>query len=138
MVIVPHAQGWYKSADEKYYDIQTAAIGPREWIGYIKNAEIVFTDSFHGTVFSVNYHKNFWSFENLTGNEKTDKCFRKYSILRKIGLEHRRVPYSFDIKQEPIDEPIDYEDADKKLSCLKKHSMHFWESALGVGDEVND
>ena len=31
--------------------------GPSEWIGYIKNADYVVTDSFHATVFSIIYKK---------------------------------------------------------------------------------
>lgn len=27
--------------------------GPREWLGLIANADLVLTDSFHGTVFSI-------------------------------------------------------------------------------------
>lgn len=138
MVIVPHAQGWYKSADEKYYDIQAAAIGPREWIGYIKNAEIVFTDSFHGTVFSVIYHKKFWSFENLTGNEKNNSHFRKYSFLKKLVLDYRCVPYSFDLNQDFTDEPILYGNADKSLNLLKNYSMKYLNSALETGEMLND
>lgn len=34
-----------------YVAVETA--GPCEWIGYIANAEMVITDSFHGTVFSI-------------------------------------------------------------------------------------
>ena len=36
---------------KEYEAVETA--GPREWIGYIANAELVITDSFHGTVFSI-------------------------------------------------------------------------------------
>ena len=33
-------------------------IGPRQWLGYIKNAKYVITDSFHGCVFSSLYERN--------------------------------------------------------------------------------
>lgn len=37
--------------------------GPNEWLGYIANAEMVFTDSFHGTVFSIILQaKNFFAY----------------------------------------------------------------------------
>lgn len=31
--------------------------GPQRWLGYIKNAEYIVTDSFHGTVFSIIFEK---------------------------------------------------------------------------------
>lgn len=132
MIIVPHAQGWYKSADEKYYDIQAAAIGPAEWIGYIKNAEIVFTDSFHGTIFSINYHKQFISFENITGDTHSDNSLRKYSILKQLGLSNRCVPYSFNLENIVTTEIIEYEQVDAILEKLRKKSMDFLETALEI------
>ncbi|MCM1334431.1 MAG: polysaccharide pyruvyl transferase family protein [Bacteroides sp.] len=132
MIIVPHAQGWYKSAEEKYYDIQATAIGPKEWIGYIKYAEIVFTDSFHGTIFSVNYHKNFISFEKLTGNEEVDVQSRKYSILKQLSLLERCVPYSFDLEDRIVKTDIDYSMADKVMKELRTSSEDFLKKALDI------
>ena len=37
-------------------------VGPQEFIGYIKSASYVVTDSFHGSLFSINYKRNFYSF----------------------------------------------------------------------------
>lgn len=36
-------------------------VGPREWLGYIRGAEYVVTNSFHGTVFSIIFEKQFFS-----------------------------------------------------------------------------
>lgn len=33
---------------------------PQEWIGLIENADTIVTNSFHGTVFSINFNKNFY------------------------------------------------------------------------------
>ncbi|MBQ9901134.1 MAG: polysaccharide pyruvyl transferase family protein [Clostridia bacterium] len=135
MVIVPHAQGWYKAADERYFDVQAAAIGPAEWLGYIKNAEIIFTDSFHGTIFSVNYHKKFVSFENLSGDAEKDSGLRKYSILRRLGLADRCVPYSYDLNSEILAEDIDYASVDQRLQELRKHSESYLAKALGLAED---
>lgn len=42
--VQPKDNGHYKAV---------ADAGPQEWMGYIANAEMVITDSFHGTVFSI-------------------------------------------------------------------------------------
>lgn len=33
--------------------------GPREFLTYIRDAEMIFTNSFHGTVFSILFQKSF-------------------------------------------------------------------------------
>ena len=45
--------------DLKFGDKQLYDVGPSEFLSYIKNAAYVITDSFHGTVFSVLFNKQF-------------------------------------------------------------------------------
>src|SRR5690606_3808547 len=40
-------------------DKNVIALGPFEWLGYFKNASYVLTSTFHGTIFSLKYQKNF-------------------------------------------------------------------------------
>jgi hypothetical protein len=68
--------------------------GPKEFLGYFANADMVITDSFHGTVFSIIMEsKNFYSYiapENEKGNRIID-------LLRQHKAEdHLLVP---DLKQ---------------------------------------
>lgn len=63
--------------------------GPAEFIGWIKDASFVVTDSFHGTVFSIIFRKQFFTFVAL---ENTSSRIR--SILSKVGLEKRIVSIS--------------------------------------------
>lgn len=53
--------------------------GPREWIGLIRDAEIVVTDSFHGSVFSILYNKRLYACVNEAGT-------RIYNLLNIFGL----------------------------------------------------
>ena len=61
-------------ADNSYIVVNNA--GPRQFINYIGNAEMVITDSFHGTVFSVIMEaKNFYAYiapDNVKGSRITD------------------------------------------------------------------
>lgn len=65
-------------------DKQVFDSGPSEFVGWIKNASYVVTDSFHGTVFSVIYNKQFFSF---IAYERTS--YRILNILGKLGLDNR-------------------------------------------------
>lgn len=44
-------------ADRVFYDL-----GPEEWLDMIRNATFVFTDSFHGTLFSLKFHRPFLAY----------------------------------------------------------------------------
>lgn len=56
--------------------------GPKEWLGLIKNAKHIITDSFHGTVFSMLLNNNFISIVPLHGDNRIGQ------ILRLFNLEH--------------------------------------------------
>lgn len=84
-------QKFYK-VDKQIYDA-----GPAEFIGWIKNAAYVVTDSFHGTVFSLIFHRRFYAYVAL---EKAVE--RLTSLLDNFGMTDRLIRNS--------DEEIDVED----------------------------
>ncbi|NLK88032.1 MAG: polysaccharide pyruvyl transferase family protein [Clostridiaceae bacterium] len=59
--------------------------GPCEFLGLFAGASAVMTDSFHGTVFSLNYNKEFFCFESSASSEKAVNS-RLHNILDKVGL----------------------------------------------------
>ena len=64
--------------------------GPREFLGLFAHAACVMTDSFHGTVFSINFGRPFASFSLAAGN-KQHVSSRLDSILGILGLRGRLV-----------------------------------------------
>lgn len=60
---------------------------PFEWISWIKNANLIITDSFHMTAFSIMLHKNFYVVEK-DGTEKSQNN-RIVNLLSMVGLEKR-------------------------------------------------
>lgn len=64
-------------------------IGPQEFLFLIRHASFVCTDSFHGTIFSINFERNFYSFFKRNGNEKNSDNSRILSILQEFSLENR-------------------------------------------------
>ena len=58
--------------------------GPREWLGLLKNADFIVTDSFHGSVFSIIYNKPFYVAITEGGS-------RIRSLLKIFGLENRLI-----------------------------------------------
>ena len=95
-----------------------------EWINGIANAQFVITDSFHGTVFSLIFHKQF----AVMGNPQRGLT-RIESILKLFGCEGR---FLNDVEQisNVLDEKIDYGIVSKKIEELKQVSMDFLKDAL--------
>jgi len=61
--------------------------GPKEWLGYIANAEIILAASFHATAFAVNFNRPFISI--LRGNENHD--LRQINLLHLLKIENRTI-----------------------------------------------
>ena len=81
--------------------------GAEDWLSYIKNADYVLTNSFHGTAFAVVFKKRFLAVA-IEGNG-----IRVSDFLASIGLENR-IALSLD-DVEKIDEPVDWESVDELL-----------------------
>ena len=64
-------------------------IGPSEFLSLIHYCEYVITDSFHGSIFAINYNKNFYSFLKRNGDETQADNSRITDILKIFGLENR-------------------------------------------------
>lgn len=61
-----------------------AKAGPKEFLGLIKNAEVVVTNSFHATVFSILFHRPFFCSRNSFGFNS-----RMEDLVGGLGLANR-------------------------------------------------
>lgn len=130
ILYLPHIHFQYEPADENFADIDLYDVGPAEFVGLIKNAEMVITDSFHGCVFSIIYHKKFWALKRHKDTEKGNMNSRLYTLFSNLGLEERLLDDDQKLTKEELLREIDYEAVDEKLEILRKDSMDFLENAL--------
>lgn len=72
--------------DKRYSDYYLT--GPAEFIYLIEHAELVLTDSFHCTVFSIIFHKDFFVFKREDKNVK-NMFTRLENLLEKMGFQDR-------------------------------------------------
>lgn len=63
-------------------------VGPSEWLGYIKYADYVFTDSFHGCVFSMMFEKKFFIFKRFSDSNVNSQNSRIYNFINIFGLDN--------------------------------------------------
>lgn len=74
-----------------YGDRVLCDVGPEDWVNLIKNADFVATDSFHGCVFSIIFHRQFCVFKRFNDSSKLSQNSRIYTLLSTYGLENRLV-----------------------------------------------
>ena len=92
---------------------------PEEFLGYIKNADYVVTNSFHGTVFSIIFKKVFFVIKNVNPNHDNS---RLTNVLSLLGLESQLVDGFFSPDNL---EDIDYLNVENKLEAMKKLSKAY-------------
>ncbi|MDO4317093.1 MAG: polysaccharide pyruvyl transferase family protein [Lachnospiraceae bacterium] len=98
------------------------ADGPAEFLSRIKNAKYVITDSFHGTVFSVLFHKNFYTF----GRGKIS--IRMTDLLALLGTQECFVR---DFSTLPYEFPeIDFAGIDRLLEKERNCGLQYLSQAL--------
>lgn len=98
VVALLHLDQYIKS-DEEYVDFAPYDISPVEFINLVKNAEIVCTDSFHGTVFSLIYSKKFYTFMRFSEKATLSTNSRINTLLKKMGVEDRLVAQGSDVDE---------------------------------------
>jgi hypothetical protein len=91
-----------------------------KWVKNIGTARYVFTDSFHGTVLSLLYHRQFVVY---VGEAK--KLSRLSSLLKLLGLENRICSGDADVEKivDILSAPIDYDAIDKILEKERNKSL---------------
>lgn len=102
--------------------IDCSDVGIEEWLGLFFNAEFIFTNSFHGTAFSINFNKQF----NVElPPSRIQASSRVKDILKIFNLEKQVIE-----KGEIKSNIIKYELVNKKLSTEREKSKEFLMNAI--------
>ncbi len=105
---------WNIQAHRRKYNgvdrvVQTPTIG--EFLQLIQNASLIITNSFHGTAFSIIFHKDFVSLVNA------DNPTRVKNLLDILNLSER-----INVPVESLEDCINYDEVDTILDPLRKES----------------
>lgn len=102
-------------------NVQQYGIGPSEFLYLIHHASFVFTDSFHASVFSILFHKQFSVFikENMSS--------RLTTLLGMVGFEYLLDTW----KQSNCVDNLNYAMVDGILDKQRQHSFEFLKKAIG-------
>lgn len=116
--------------DESVYEHYVT--GPDEFIWAIEHAKLVYTDSFHGTVFSILFRTPFVVC-NRVGDEVTEKMGSRIdTLLGLFGLEARRgTKVNGCAIENPLTEP-DWSNVDEVLARERARADEYLRNALGI------
>lgn len=114
----------------------SAAYGPKEFVEEFLNAELVFTNSFHGLLFSLIMNKPFYLLHRGEGNEWAKHEERMTNILTQLDLQNRfvfenQLPQSADLF-------VDYDTVNEKIKLLRNDSISYLSNAINSVESDNN
>lgn len=129
VVALLHIDEHIKS-DESYADYKPYNVGPKEFLYLVRNAAYIMTDSFHATVFSLLFHKSFYTFDRFENGKGKPTTSRIDSLLSIVELQERKVPMKAPIDYFNSVSAICYEGVDLKMETFRQQSMEYLKNAL--------
>lgn len=104
---------------------QVCGLSPEEFLGAIRYADAVFTNSFHGTAFSLIFEKEFYVFNNK------GRGSRITNLLKMAGTEQRLIE---EYKEDKL--KLDYTDIKENLKPYIEKSKNYLNNALSSKKRV--
>lgn len=128
IIALTHLDEFVKS-DEGYADEMPYDIDPADFLNLIRNAEYVCTDSFHCSVFSILYKRQFFTFRRYNRNTKQSTNSRLDTLFRMTGISGRLLRGDEDIK-DCLKIKTDFEIVHKNLEQVRQNSFEYLQAAL--------
>ena len=124
-----------RKCDLFFGDIHDFTSGPREFVGLIKNAQLVITDSFHACVFAMIFKTPFEVFERNKIGEKGNMNSRIYDFLEEYHLESQLATKKelTELKEIP---KIDFTYAHEHWNRRREESLAYLENALKDNKDI--
>lgn len=128
IVALTHLDEYVKS-DEGYADYAPYDVDPDDFLNLIRNAQYVCTDSFHCSLFSILYKKEFFTFKRYARKTNSSTNSRLDTLFNLAGVKGRVLNGDEDI-QKCLDMNIDYEKVHKNLQKIREESYQYLITAL--------
>lgn len=122
MKIVRICKGAFRQDKQDTGIINIIDAAPDDFIGLFSKAQYILTNSFHGTVFSILFNKDFYTILK----EGKDNNSRQIDLLNNLGLENRLIYEHKTIKASPIN----YTFCNKQIEILRKDSEDYLINAI--------
>lgn len=94
-----------------------------EWLAMFRDAKMIITDSFHGTVFSIIFNKEFYSITNIDrGGSRFTSLLSQFDLMSRLHVSINEISL--------IDDTIKWDSVNAKRNELKQYSINFLTSNL--------
>ena len=123
--VVSHTLVGIHGAEEIY-------TGPVGFLKALKGAEVVLTDSFHGTIFSILFQKIFYTFKRFSDDSAASQNSRLENLLENTGLMGR---YLDEGRLEAAAGDIDYQAVGQAISHMREASLAYLRNSLDITPE---
>lgn len=120
LVLIPYMRKDMFKWDLDHKEFMKEGIGIREFLTLIKYANIILTDSFHGTVFSIIFRKAFLVINRFSDNDVNSMNSRIETLLLQMKLMQRYV--------KKIPEKCDFELSEEEIISIESNLCRLRES----------
>ena len=96
---------------------------PFEVLGYMKNADYVITDTFHGCVMSIKFNKQFLALVRDSNRQKMS------SLLNQFGLDNSMCE-DFGHLKDKMERAIDYTPVNERIAMEKENSIQYLKACI--------
>lgn len=107
-----------------------APANPFEVLAYVKNADYVITDTFHGSVFSIKFNKKFATIVRKGTGKVYGNSNKLEDLLGRFGLSNRIINDMSQLEQ-VMEQTIDYTPVNEKIQKEKAESIRYLKEQLG-------
>lgn len=124
IVCIPDMQGRLEANDAAFGDVRSFDAVPQDFLSYIKYAEMIFTDSFHASVFSQIFRKQYIAFGRQAHKEMNN---RLETLTELFGTRHRFLTEDAQFNAETLESvaEIDYSAPSERYEAAKERSVSF-------------
>lgn len=129
IVTLPHVEGKVRAADIGFGDCQLYDIDLSAFLSLIKYADYVFTDSFHGVVFSNIFETEFLAFERVILSKKANMNSRLDTLLDMLG-EKNKIIYKNKAIESANLQPTNFNEVKERLRKKTDQSKLLLNNAL--------
>lgn len=112
--------------DKRYSEV-TVNLTPFEWVEMFRNAEFVFTGTFHGAVFSILNRRQFKVY--LTNESRIKKVT---ALLSELQITNRHIKEDFCFDLESMKSEINYEKVYDVIEQNRQSSKQYLKDAIGM------
>lgn len=115
------------NAQDAEWMTRLTGLGADHFLWLINHAETVMTDSYHGSIYSLLFHKNLWIFQRFAEDNPICQNSRIRQLSNYFYLDNRIISANSTIDDS---QPIDFNTFEARLKELKDSSISFLKQAL--------